>query len=126
MAKTQKLFKSIERVADYAVSISRVLSTINNSFQPEIAELIVSMYSKSLKMFEGSVKGLQKPETAIDYPFSELNEIERLNEIVVKEIVNKCKDIKTAVELRLVVESIKRVAEYSADIAEAAMNMKIR
>ncbi|MGC9014745.1 MAG: hypothetical protein ACP5KW_10265, partial [Thermoproteota archaeon] len=59
-------------------------------------------------------------------PFSELNEIERLNEILVKEIVSKCKDIKTAVELRLVVESIKRVAEYSADIAEAAMNMKIR
>ncbi|MGB9759413.1 MAG: PhoU domain-containing protein, partial [Thermoproteota archaeon] len=98
--------KSIERVADHAVSISRILSTINNSFQPEIAELIVSMYSKSLKMFEGSVKGLQKPETAIDYPFSELNEIERLNEILVKEIVSKCKDIKTAVELRLVVESI--------------------
>jgi len=65
-------------------------------------------------------------EITIDCPFSKLKEIEELNETVVNKIVSSCKDIKFAVDLRLVVESIKRVAEYSADIAEATMNIKVQ
>jgi phosphate uptake regulator len=118
--------KSIERVADHAVSISRVINTISSSAPSNVIELTLSMYSKSLELFEYSVRALQKSEITIDYPFSKLKEIEELNETVVNKIVSSCKDIKFAVDLRLVVESIKRVAEYSADIAEATMNIKVQ
>ncbi|MEM0003204.1 MAG: phosphate uptake regulator PhoU [Thermoproteota archaeon] len=115
--------KSIERIADHAVSISKVMSGLNNSVPSKITELLLKMYSTSLELFKDSVKTLQELEIAIEYSFSKLNEVEELNDIIVNEIINECKNTKVAVNLRLVVESVKRVAEYSIDIAEAAMNI---
>lgn len=118
--------KSIERVADHAVSISKVMGTINSSVPLKITELLLNMYSKAIELFENSVTTLQKLETVTEYPFSNINEVEGLNEAIVNEIIHECKNIEVAVNLRLIVESIKRVAEYSADIAEATMNIKIQ
>jgi len=57
---------------------------------------------------------------------SEVENLAKLENGLVKKIFESKLNTETAIGLRLILESIKRIAEYSADIAEIVINLGIK
>jgi phosphate uptake regulator len=112
--------KSIERVGDHAVRIAMnvlKMSTAVNSEDP-----IFKMAELSRKVFESSIDSMKQED------------IQAINKIVVEakkvsqfgvSLESRDTEGPGNIELSMVLESLRRVAEYSADIAEVAINMNV-
>lgn len=119
--------KSVERMADHAVNIAQnslalTLSTLNE----EIVTELRTMSESALKVFEEAVDALFDGDyAAADRVFGRAEETRgREAGAIQKTIKNAPPEDVPA--LRLIIESIRRTAEYGSDIAEMVLNMTIR
>jgi phosphate uptake regulator len=116
--------KSIERTADHATKIAENIISLKNPIGPELLERINKLSDLAISMFESSVEALFRH----DYGLAE-NVIEKTAEIysLEKEAVlsSNAVNIKGIPNLRLLIESIRRTAEYANDISEVVLNLNI-
>jgi phosphate uptake regulator len=115
--------KSIERTADHAVNIAENVLALKRDLNSEIVEKIERMSTIATKMFDTSIESLFRQ----DYNAAE-NIIESIKEIVALEkeaVVSSQMDTKDAANLRLIIESVRRTAEYACDIAEMVLNLTV-
>ena len=115
--------KSVERTADHAVKIAENAMAMKHKLKGEITEKIEEMSLMAISMFEVSLESLFRK----DYALAETM-IERINDIVTleKKAVVSCKiDAEGEGNLRLIIESVRRTAEYSSDIAEVVLNLTV-
>ncbi|MHC1601331.1 MAG: PhoU domain-containing protein [Candidatus Nezhaarchaeales archaeon] len=116
--------RHIERVADHAVIIARsfleVLEDLTNNVIDRL-KAISEMARESLKLaYEALLKqSLSKAESALLMRDKVLEE--EMN--VIEKLLSAGLSSHAIAELRLAVESIRRVAEYGAGIAEIGMNL---
>ena len=116
------IVKSVERVADHATKIAQTVLQIENKIDKEIVTKLEELSIFSLEVFEDSSKALFKE----DYTTS--NEIvEKAKSIEKKErnltTLLKNKDVQEQNNINLIIEHIRRTAEYASDIAEIILNM---
>jgi phosphate uptake regulator len=114
---------SVERTADHAVKIAENVLTLKRTLKPELVEKIDKMSSISINMFDTAMESLFRH----DYDMAE-RIIANIKEIAVLEkeaVLSAQLDIEDAATLRLIIESIRRTAEYSCDIAEIVLNMTV-
>ncbi|KKH94494.1 phosphate regulatory protein, partial [Methanosarcina sp. 1.H.T.1A.1] len=113
--------KSIERVGDHAVRIARNVLKMDSGISAD--DPIFKMAELSQKVFESSIYSMQEED------------LQAINKIVVEakkvsqfgvSLETKGEDGSGNIELSMVLESLRRVSEYSADIAEVALNMNIK
>jgi phosphate uptake regulator len=113
--------KSIERVGDHAVRISRNVLKMDAGVNAE--DPIFKMAELSRKVFESSIDSMGEED------------LQAINKIVVEakkvsqfgvSLETKGSGVSGSIELSMILESLRRVAEYSADIAEVAINMNIK
>ena len=113
--------KSIERVGDHAVRISRNVLKMDAGVNAE--DPIFKMAELSRKVFESSIDSMGEED------------LQAINKIVVEakkvsqfgvSLETKGSGVSDSIELSMILESLRRVAEYSADIAEVAINMNIK
>jgi phosphate uptake regulator len=85
---------------------------------------IVEMSALAISIFENSIDSLFRR----DFELAE-SSIQRTKEVLLieKEAVAAVQDIgaEEAANLRLIIESVRRTAEYAADIAEIVLNMTV-
>ncbi len=116
--------KSVERTADHATKISENILLLKETVNPELLERIIQLSTLAVSMFESSVEALFKH----DFNLAE-NVIERLNQVykVEKETVlySHNAKIEEIVYLRLLIESVRRTAEYATDISEVVLNLNV-
>jgi len=115
--------KSIERTADHAVKIAENVLALKDDMNNQIVEKIEKMSTIAIKMFETAIESLFKQ----DYDAAE-SIIERIKEIVTLEreaVLSSQMDIEDAANLRLIIESVRRTAEYACDIAEIVLNLTV-
>jgi len=115
--------KSVERTADHAVNIAENALALKHSLSQETLEKIDKMSSISIKMFDTSMESLFRQ----DYNTAETI-IESIKEICAleKEAIESSQIcVEDAANLRLIIESVKRTAEYSCDIAEIVLNLTV-
>jgi phosphate uptake regulator len=115
--------KSIERTADHAVKIAENVLNLKNELSGEITERIERMSAIASTMFERAAESLFKQ----DYNLAE-SVIENICEVIHQEreaILSSKMDVEDAANLRLIIESIRRTAEYASDIAEIVLNLAI-
>ena len=115
--------KSVERTADHAVNIAENLLALKHSLNPEIVEKIDRMSNLAIKMFDNSMESLFRQ----DYNLAETI-LEKINQICILEkeaVISSQTDAEDAASLRLIIESIRRTAEYSCDIAEIVLNLNV-
>ncbi len=116
--------KSIERVADHAVSIASRVKFLKSTLEPSLIQKISQLSEESLKVFEDSILALNKR----DYSLAD-NVATNAHRIAVKE-----KEFTDSLEeskkyssvIKFVLEDIRRTAEYSSDIAEAVINETVQ
>ena len=116
--------KSVERTADHAARIADNVLLIKNKFEPETLGKLEKMSTLAVSMFENAIEALFRQ----DYALAE-SIVEKTGDIVLmeKEAVASSQkiDVEDAPYLRLIIESIRRTAEYASDIAEVVLNLTV-
>lgn len=116
--------KSIERIADHAVSIATRVKFLKSTLEPALLQKISRLSEESLKVFEDSILSLNKRDYALaDTVASNAKRIAEKE----KEFTDSLEESKkyTSV-IKFVLEDIRRTAEYSSDIAEAVINETVQ
>jgi phosphate uptake regulator len=116
--------KSVERTADHAANIAENVLVIKKRLSTEILEKVEKMSAISVSMFETAIEALFKQ----DFNLAE-SVIEKTRDVVSleKEIISSFQKAGSEenANLRLIIESIRRTAEYASDIAEIVLNLTI-
>lgn len=116
--------KAVERTADHAASIADNVLLLKNKLESETNEKLEQMSKIAVSMFETAIEALFRQ----DYALAE-GIVEKTKEIasMEKEAVDASQkaDVEDAPYLRLIIESIRRTAEYASDIAEVVLNLTI-
>ena len=116
--------KSVERTADHAARIAENVLHLKKKLDPKILELLEEMSETANTMFQTAIESLFRQ----DYSVAE-NIVEKTKVVIKMEKESiafaQNMDIEEAPYIRLIIESIRRVAEYASDIAEIVLNLTI-
>lgn len=116
--------KSIERVADHAVSIASRVKFLRSTLEPALLQKVTKLSEESLKVFEDSISALNSR----DYGLADMvASTARRIAIKEKEFTDSLEESKKySSVIKFVLEDIRRTAEYSSDIAEAVINETVQ
>ena len=116
--------KSVERIADHAVSIASRIKFLKSTVDQSLLHKITKLSEESLKVFEDSISALNKRDYLLaDAVASDAHRIAEKE----KEFTDSLEESKRySSVIKFVLEDIKRVAEYSSDIAEAVINETVQ
>jgi phosphate uptake regulator len=116
--------KMVERTADHATNIAKYVLLLKKKLNEDLLLAIEEMENVALLSFERSIESLFKR----DFDLAD-SVIEIGNKIIPLEkkalLASKEMDSEETANLRLVIESVRRIAEYSMDIAEVVLNMTV-
>jgi len=114
----------IERIADHASLIAKRTKFIEEGIEPKILDKIKNLSEKSLEVFEESITAVQ------EHDFDKAEKVAEKVDYVIgeeKQIMSKIKETeKNVTIIRFVLEDLRRIAEYSSDIAEVAIDENIQ
>jgi phosphate uptake regulator len=114
--------KSVERIADHGVMISKYLT--KGSINKTLDDRIQKMSDLASLTFESALSSLYSRNYQMaDKVFSKTGKIESLETEIVGEISKSRLFSQDLSNVRLVLESLKRIAEYGNDIAEVVLNL---
>jgi len=118
--------KSTERVADHAVSIASqdvIAGTIPDAGFRKVEEL----GSLSRKIFENSIASLVRLDAKLaDETIAKTQDVLELEEKLSGETLTPRMNGEQVAAVKMMLESIRRVAEYGADISEVAIDLTVR
>ena len=116
--------KMVERTADHATNIAKNVQLLKKQLDDEFLQAIQEMNGVAISSFETAIESLFR----LDYSLAE-SVIAKANKIASLEkkalLSSKETNIEEAANIRLVIESVRRIAEYSTDIAEVVLNMTV-
>lgn len=116
--------KSVERVGDHAVNIAKNVLAIKKPVSDDMFKVLSEMSSIAISAFEDSINSLfAKDYYRADEVIDRKGSIDSCEKRVINQILEKRFDAETTSSLRLIVESVRRTAEYSSDIAEIVLNL---
>ena len=116
--------KSIERIADHACSIADKAITLEDKIPKDSLQKIDKMSHLALTVLNDSVEALLRRDYQLaDKTVDNAKNIRTLEDEVLKAIEKD--KVRDPANIKLVLEDIRRTAEYASDIAEAAMNETI-
>jgi phosphate uptake regulator len=116
--------KSIERVADHAASIARLVPSLRAEALGKVAKDIAKMSEHSQKVLAQAVRALVDLDTRkANEAISLTKKVTEMDEKMTGELLRPGMDASTVGWFRLVLESVRRVAEYGSDIAEIAVDL---
>lgn len=121
------IVKSIERVADHAARIAKLISEFESPLEEDILKLILEMGNKSLNIFENSLKSFLELNIRLAHKLiGEVASVNRYEQEITEKILGNDKlSIREITNIKLILESLHRIADYGADIAEMAINLAV-
>jgi len=118
--------KSVERVADHAVYVSNYVLELQNRFPDPVMEELEKMSMFAISSFDQAIKSLfTKDYSSADQVVEDNLKIRAMEKEAIHKITEIQLDAETVSLFRLIVESIRRTAEYGSDIAEVVLNLTI-
>ena len=116
--------KSVERTADHATKIAENVLLLKKKVDESLVEKIEKMSTLAISMFEDAMEALFKgdfnlAETVIE----KINQIAKFEKDAVLSSHNV--GIEETASLRLLIESVRRTAEYASDVAEVVLNLNV-
>ncbi len=116
--------RSVERIADNAVSIASRAKFLKSILEPALLQKVTKLSEESLKVFEDSILALNKRNYALaDVVASNACRIIQ-KEQEFTDILEESKKYTSVI--KFVLENIRRTAEYSSDIAESVINETVQ
>ncbi len=119
------IVKFVERIADHATKIAEYVQTIEEKPNETVSQKISEISAFAKTVFEDSIKSLFKKDYMLaDQVISKAKTIVSLETKTIEEIQSKTKQTDIP-GMRMIMESIRRTAEYASDIAEIVLNLNI-
>lgn len=111
--------KCVERIADHAALIAKKIKYMKSTIDRQTLGEIETISNESLTVFENSMTALSKR----DYSLAE-KVASNVSKVIEREkkLMGALKQNSNVAILKLVLEDIRRTAEYSSDIAEVVMD----
>lgn len=116
--------KSVERIADHASSIADKVKDMQEKPNAKLMQKITDMSNHALAVFEDAIESLLRRDYALADKVAEKASIIKSMERDAADILSKSSNNNVG-NYKLILEDIRRTAEYSSDIGEAAMNQTI-
>ena len=119
--------KSLERIADHATTIAKMSAAIESPLPPRLVDEISKASDLTITVLEDALKSLSKSDGSLaNGSIVSAKSVEREAENVMDKLFNFKLSQKSIVAVRLALESLKRISEYSEDVAEMAINLTAR
>jgi phosphate uptake regulator len=119
--------KSVERAADHTARIAHVASVLKTPLPETLLEEVKNMSLVSNEVYDEALDALQSLDLELAHASIErTRDVRKLEVEAMEQLLNSKLDVETVLNLRLVLESIRRIAEYGADIAEVAVNLAFK
>jgi phosphate uptake regulator len=116
--------KSIERVADHAAGIARLVPSLRTEALGKIAKEIMKMSELSQKVLGQAVSALVELDTKkANEAINLTKKVIEMDDKMAGELLRPGMEASNVGWFRLVLESVRRVAEYGSDIAEIAVDL---
>ncbi|HXW03272.1 MAG TPA: PhoU domain-containing protein [Nitrosarchaeum sp.] len=118
------IVSKIERIGDHASLIAKRIKFVEDEIDSKIVIKIKKLSEKALQVFEDAITAVQNH----DFQKGE-NVTESISHVIneEKEIMAKIKDAeKNSTVIKFVLEDLRRIVEYSGDIAEIAIDENIQ
>jgi phosphate uptake regulator len=116
--------KSVERTADHATKMAENTLLLKEPVNEALLENISKLSSLAISMFENSMEALFKRDFNLaESVIEKLGQVHRLEKETV--LTTQSSKIEEAVNTRLLIESVRRTAEYASDISEVVLNMNV-
>jgi len=117
--------KSVERIADHAVKIAENALSLDEKIDEPILRKMSAMSIFARSVFDDSIKSLYKKDYALaDAVVAKTKTIASMESEAIRAMSKKIEagEMSTA---RIIMESIRRTAEYASDIAEIVLNLNV-
>jgi phosphate uptake regulator len=116
--------KTVERTADHATNIARNVLLLKKRVDEQVLKKIKQMSELAVSSFETAIESLFKRDFNIAESVVEksMKSISLEKEAVLS---SKETEIEEMANLRLLIESVRRTAEYASDIAEIVLNLTV-
>ena len=119
------IVKFVERIADHSARIAENVLALKEKPSEAIFQVLNEMSTLAQSVFEDAIKALFKKDYALaDRVISKAKTIATIENKAINEIRYKAKSADTY-NMRMIIESIRRIAEYASDIAEIVLNLNI-
>ncbi len=118
------IVSKIERIGDHASLIAKRIKFVEDEIDSKIVIKIKKLSEKALQVFEDAITAVQNH----DFQKGE-NVTESISQVIneEKEIMAKIKDTeKNSTVIKFILEDLRRIVEYSGDIAEIAIDENIQ
>ncbi|HKW05803.1 MAG TPA: phosphate uptake regulator PhoU [Nitrososphaerales archaeon] len=121
------LAKIVERVADHAVQIANSTIMLEKRKVPQqIASKLEKVSKLSSGLYESSIRSLHAANKKLaNTTISQLKLVLKEEESAVDELISSKIDNRSVMSLRLALESLRRISEYSTDICEMLIDMNV-
>jgi phosphate uptake regulator len=118
--------KSTERVADHAVAIASQAENLQSIPAASVGK-IRDLTAMSKKVFEGSIAALLRlDEKLAEQAISRTKEVVQTEAKISGEVLGPRMSGAQVASVKLMLESIRRAAEYGSDIAEIAIDLTVK
>ncbi|MFQ5710289.1 MAG: phosphate uptake regulator PhoU [Candidatus Geothermarchaeales archaeon] len=118
------IVKSTERVADHVARIAKIILTMNTPPSDKLLEGIAGMNTSARKIYDDAFKALYREDVKLAHEtIATTKQMIEFEEKVIEPMLNMKIPPAMVVKLRLILESIRRIAEYGSDIAEIVLNL---
>lgn len=119
------IVKSVERIADHAVKIAENAILLNKKINDSVSRKISDMSSFAVSVFDDATKALYKKDYLLaDNMVAKAKTTVNMENEIIKAIAKKLEPSEAS-SIRMILESIRRTAEYASDIAEIVLNLNI-
>jgi len=117
--------KSVERIADHAVKIAENALSLDEKIDEPILRKMSAMSIFARSVFDDSIKSLYKKDYALaDDVVAKTKTIASMENEAIKAMSKKVEATEMSAA-RIIMESIRRTAEYASDIAEIVLNLNV-
>jgi phosphate uptake regulator len=114
----------LERAADHSTRIAGQVLSLTQPLQPQLVKRVVEMSNVALDMLDSAMLGLFKRDhSGADQVLEKAKLFSEMEKSLVSAIDQK--DLDSYYAIHVVVDSLRRIAEYSSDIAEVVLNLTI-
>ncbi|HYA77932.1 MAG TPA: phosphate uptake regulator PhoU [Verrucomicrobiae bacterium] len=116
--------KSVERTADHATKIAENTLLLKDAVNAEHLEKISQLSGLANSMFDNAMDALFRNDFNLAESLIEkISQVHRLEKETVLFLQNA--KVEEIVNLRLIIESVRRTAEYASDISEVVLNLNV-
>lgn len=124
----KSIIKSIERIADHTTRIAKMIKRLNKRLARNLVKDLEELAEKSVNMFESAMRALYKMDKSLAHNvLNSLEETQSLEEKLTRKYILEDKGDKykplEIIAIKLILDSLRRIAEYSSDIAEGVLNL---